>query len=187
MATGIIPNPNPSPASPQLSIHSITHIGDINDNFVISIMNIVGSLNPLPNIIRINISSGGGSIRSGITAYNYLKQLPCIIHTHNLGEVSSAAILPFLAGKVRTADEISKFVFHPATFDLNETISYPRLKELVSILDSEVNNYAKIVKQTIPVFCTDHEILSLLTHDTFTVLPTYGRECGLLTAPITTN
>ena len=183
LATSIIPNPNSNaaPAPSDFSIHSINHIGEINDGFVVSIMQIVGSLNPLPNVIRINISSGGGSIRSGITAYNYLKQLPCIVHTHNLGEVSSAAILPFLAGNVRTADDISKFLFHPATFALHETISYPRLKELSSIFDGEVHDYARIVKQVIPLFCTEHDIMALLTHDTFLVTPSYGYECGLLT------
>ncbi len=185
MATGIIPNPNQDQNQPpQFSIHSITHIGDINDSFVVSIMNIIGELNPLPDVIRINISSGGGSIRSGITAYNYLKQLPCLVHMHNMGEVSSAAILPFLAGRFRTADEISKFVFHPATFALNESISYPRLKELLSIFDGDLHAYARIVKQEIPVFCADHDIESLLTHDTFTVTPAYARDCGLLT-PLT--
>lgn len=184
MATGIIPNPNPNsePELPQLSIHSITHIGEINDGFVISIMEIIGNLNPMPNVIRINISSGGGSVRSGITAYNYLKNLPCLVHTHNLGEVSSAAILPFLAGKFRSADEISKFLFHPVTFNLNENISYPRLNEILSIFDGELHDYARIVKQEIPVFCTDHDIMTLLTHDTLTVTPPYGYECGLLTS-----
>lgn len=184
MATGIIPNPNANPAPPQVSIHSITHIGEINDSFVISIMNIIGDLNPLPTVIRINISSGGGDVRAGITAYNYLKQLPCIVHTHNLGEVSSAAVLPFLAGKIRTADDVAKFVFHPATLTLNETISYPRLKELVSIIDGDIRNYATIVSKEIPAFCSDHDIMSLLTHDTVTLTPSCAYNCGLLT-PLT--
>lgn len=188
MATGIIPNPNTNPNTnpepQQISIHAITHIGEINDNFVISIMDIIGSLNPLPNVIRINISSGGGDVRSGITAYNYLKQLPCLVHTHNLAEVSSAAILPYLAGNIRTADEISRFFFHPATFPLNESCSYPRLQEVLSLIDGDIRRYAQIVEKELPRFCKDHVIMDVLTHSSVAVSPAYGYECGLLT-PVT--
>ena len=182
MATGIIPNPNKK--TEQVPIHTIstiTHVGPIDDSFVNSIMTIVMGLNPFPSELVINISSGGGDVRSGITAYNFLKQLPCVVHTHNLGEVSSAAILPFLAGKIRTADEVAKFVFHPATLSLNETISYPRLRELLSILDGDIHNYATIVKRELPVFCEQNDVESFLTHDTITITPPDGYRFGLLT------
>ena len=51
-------------------------------------------------------STVGGKV---ILPYNYLKTLPYIVHTRNIGYVESAAILPFLAGRIRSAEPMSKF------------------------------------------------------------------------------
>ena len=180
--TGIIPNPN----VPQLpatihNIYTITHVGPIDENFVNAIINIVNSFKAMPAELIISISSGGGSVIHGITAYNYLKKLPCKVHTHNMGEVSSAAILPFLAGSVRTADKVAKFMFHPVTIGINEQMSHPRFAELLSMLERDINNYAEIVKREVPTLCEEHDIESVLKHDTLVLTPAEGLACGLLT------
>ena len=46
----------------------------------------------------INIGSYGGDVAAGIVLYNYLKSLPFEVMTHNIGEVSSSAILFYLGG-----------------------------------------------------------------------------------------
>ena len=41
----------------------------------------------------ILISSPGGSVIHGLSAYNYLKGLPAVITTHNFGSVDSIGIV----------------------------------------------------------------------------------------------
>ena len=180
--TGVIPKP-PAPPIPPTAFNTftITHVGPIDENFVNAIINIVNSFKSMPDELIISISSGGGSVMHGITAYNYLKSLPCIVHTHNMGEVSSSAILPYLAGSVRSADRIAKFMFHPVTVGLNEQMTYPKFQELLSMLEKDINNYAAIVQKEAPVLCSRHDIISVLKHDTLVLTPAEGLELGLLT------
>lgn len=181
--TGIIPKPGTLQIPPTThNTFTITHVGAIDDNFVNAIINIVNSLKVMPDELVVSISSGGGSVIHGITAYNYLKQLPCVIHTHNMGEVSSAAILPYLAGTIRTADSVAKFMFHPVAIGVNEQMTHPRFLELISMLERDIDNYATIVKREVPVLCEQHDIESVLKHDTLVFTPTEGFACGLLTA-----
>ena len=107
----------------------INHVGPINEAFVGSIIKIVLSYPEDVDTLVLKISSGGGDIGCGVTAYNYLKSLPYAIHTYNMGNVASAAILPFLAGSVRTAAPVSKFVFHPVSISAQGDLSFAALDE----------------------------------------------------------
>ena len=102
-----------------------------------------------------------------------------------MGEVSSAAILPYLAGQIRTADEVSKFMFHPLTIGVNAEMSYPKFQELLSMLDRDILNYATIVEKEVPQLCSVHNITSVLKHDTLVVTAAEGHKYGLLKDPIT--
>ncbi len=183
--TGVIPNPNlPHSQQTNHSVFTITHVGAIDDNFVNSVINIVNSFQTMPTELILSISSGGGQVMHGITAYNYLKKLPCVLHTHNMGEVSSAAILPYLAGQIRTADAVSKFMFHPLTIGINAEMSYPKFQELLSMLDRDIINYAAIVEREAQQLCKTHDIMSVLKHDTLVVTAAEGHELGLLKDPV---
>lgn len=180
--TGIIPNPNnPQVPATTHSIFTITHVGPIDEVFVNSIINIVNSFQSIPDELIISISSGGGSVIHGITAYNYLKKLPCVVHTHNMGEVSSAAILPYLAGTIRTADNVAKFMFHPVAISLSEQMTHPKFLEMLSMLERDIDNYATIVKREVPSLCGQHDITAVLKHGTLVLTPAEGFSCGLIT------
>lgn len=62
--------------------------------------------------IHLAIGSGGGNIIAGLSAYNQLRGLPVAYNTYNIGSVDSVAILPFLLGDQRFADEWTSFLFH---------------------------------------------------------------------------
>jgi len=49
----------------------------------------------------ILISSPGGSVIHGLSAYNYLKGLPVRITTHNFGSVDSIGVVLYCAGARR--------------------------------------------------------------------------------------
>ena len=45
------------------------------------------------------ISTSGGSVFHGLTAYNYLKGIPAEVTTHNIGSVDSIGVALFCAGR----------------------------------------------------------------------------------------
>jgi len=49
----------------------------------------------------ILISSMGGNVFSGISAYNFLKGIPAEVWTHNFGSTDSIAVVLFCAGSKR--------------------------------------------------------------------------------------
>lgn len=85
-------------------------IGSINDEIYAALKNYIYSQPEPISKLTVNIISVGGSVTPAIGIYNFLKSLPFHIHTHNLGEVSSAAIsaLKFLY--------IIQFLFTPSPF-----------------------------------------------------------------------
>ena len=89
-------------------------IGGINTENITTLNNYITSIKNLTSndTLIINIDSTGGNVSDGIAIYNIIKKLPCNVITHNLGNVSSAAILLYMAGKTRTAADISKFMIH---------------------------------------------------------------------------
>ncbi len=70
------------------------------------------------------INSSGGNLNAGIAAYNYLSSLPITLRTHNISNVSSAAVMIYCAGQTRTASPHSRFLIHNGTISLgsNKTI-----------------------------------------------------------------
>jgi ATP-dependent Clp protease protease subunit len=66
----------------------------------------------------ILISSSGGSVFHGISAYNFLKGLPAKILTHNFGSTDSAAICLFCAGSKRYCVPHRRFLIHGIGFDV---------------------------------------------------------------------
>jgi ATP-dependent protease ClpP protease subunit len=122
-------------------------IGSINDDNTLALRNFIDSqahIKPISSL-TINISSLGGCVASGITIYNYLKQQPFPIATHNLGEVSSAALLLYLAGSTRTAAPVSKFMIHPIKIGISGDFPYFQVEELLKSIDMDIKNYARIV------------------------------------------
>ena len=167
-----------------IKIHRITHVGDIDDNFVNAIMDIINSLPSDINAIDLRISSSGGSTRSGITAYNFLKTLPYALITRNIGNVDSAAILPFLAGQLRTAETVSRFTFHPATISCTPAMNFVQLDEKMRLLNNDIDEYAAIVSKEAPAFVKEHNIAVILRSGTVILdkHEDYYRT-GLLTQP----
>jgi len=64
------------------------------------------------------LSSGGGSVKDGVTLYNYIQALPAKFIMHNIGVVNSVANVIFLAADERYAVPSSSFLFHGVGFDI---------------------------------------------------------------------
>jgi ATP-dependent Clp protease protease subunit len=100
-----------------------------------------------PQKLYILFSSGGGSVDSGVTLYNFLRGLSCEIVTHNIGSIDSIANAIFLAGKDRYATPNSAFLFHGVTwgFAQGANLTYPQMQETLSRFDAAEQLFAGIL------------------------------------------
>ena len=64
--------------------------------------------------VHLQVHSNGGMISDGIAMYNLLQGIPQNLITYNIGDVSSIAVLPYLAGETRRASKSSLFMIHKA-------------------------------------------------------------------------
>ena len=66
--------------------------------------------------IHLLLSTPGGSVMHGVTAYNVLRGLPITLITHNVGNVDSIGSVVFLAGEQRYACPQTTFMLHGVSF-----------------------------------------------------------------------
>ncbi len=69
--------------------------------------------------LKIQFSSGGGSLDDGFALYGFLKSLPYDLHMYNVGIVGSIANIVFLAGTKRFASPHSAFYLHDLSWNVN--------------------------------------------------------------------
>lgn len=131
--------------------------------------------------LRLNIQSLGGSVSGAVAIYNYLKALPFPVQTHNLGEVTSAAILVYLGGTARTAEYHSKFTIHPIQFSLNGNYSYYQIREIADTLDADIRLYASVVNEETNALNGIYNIEELLKGKSVTLSPEAAHKCGIIT------
>ena len=95
----------------------------------------------------ILISSPGGSVIHGLSAYNYLKGLPATITTHNFGSVDSIGIVLYCAGSKRLSVPQARFLLHGvnAQFRGNQNFEEKQLEERLKGLRIDIENIAKVI------------------------------------------
>jgi ATP-dependent Clp protease protease subunit len=95
----------------------------------------------------ILVSSPGGSVIHGLSAYNYLKGLPATITTHNFGSVDSIGVVLYCAGSKRLSVPQARFLFHgvSAQFRGEQNVDEKLLEERLKGLRIDMENIAKVV------------------------------------------
>jgi len=95
----------------------------------------------------ILISSPGGSVIHGMSAYNYLKGLPASITTHNFGSVDSIGIVLYCAGSKRMSVPQARFLFHGVNvqFQGQQNLDEKLLEERLKGLRIDMENIAKVI------------------------------------------
>ncbi|MCZ6530615.1 MAG: ATP-dependent Clp protease proteolytic subunit [Chloroflexi bacterium] len=93
------------------------------------------------------ISSPGGSVFHGLSAYNYLKGLPANVTTHNFGSVDSIGVVLFCGGSKRLSVPQARFLLHgvSANFSQNSRLEEKQLEERLKGLRIDIENIAKVV------------------------------------------
>jgi len=95
----------------------------------------------------ILISSPGGSVIHGLSAYNYLKGLPAAITTHNFGSVDSIGIVLYCAGSRRLSVPQARFLFHGVNvqFRGDQNLEEKVLEERLKGLRVDMDNIARVI------------------------------------------
>ncbi len=95
----------------------------------------------------ILVSSPGGSVVHGLSAYNYLKGLPASITTHNFGSVDSIGIVIYCAGSKRLSVPQARFLFHGVNvqFRGEQNLDEKLLEERLGGLRIDVENIAGVI------------------------------------------
>jgi ATP-dependent protease ClpP protease subunit len=95
----------------------------------------------------ILLSSPGGSVVHGLSAYNYLKGLPACITTHSFGSVDSIGIVIYCAGSKRLSVPQARFLFHgvSAQFRGEQNLDEKLLEERLKGLRIDMENIAKVI------------------------------------------
>jgi ATP-dependent protease ClpP protease subunit len=93
------------------------------------------------------ISSPGGSVFHGLSAYNYLKGLPAEITTHNFGSVDSIGVVLYCGGSKRLSVPQARFLLHgvSANFPPGASLEEKQLEERLKGLKIDIENIAKVV------------------------------------------
>ena len=97
----------------------------------------------------ILISSPGGRVAAGLSAYNFLKGIPAEVITHNYGSVDSVAITIFCAGKERYCVPNARFLLHGVGFDVAQGARFEekQLDERMKSLKIDRENIAKVIAE----------------------------------------
>ncbi|MDF7627724.1 ATP-dependent Clp protease proteolytic subunit [Erwiniaceae bacterium L1_55_4] len=98
--------------------------------------------------LQIHISSGGGDLISGFTAYHFLKSLPVPIATHNISNVESVANVIFMAGTERRANPGSRFLLHPLHWGFATSgVDHARIIEWSKCLDNDFERFVEVLNR----------------------------------------
>jgi len=125
------------------------------------------------------ISSPGGLVFYGLSAYNYLKGIPANITTHNFGSVDSIGVVLFCSGSKRLCVPQARFSFHgiSTNFAQKKAFEEKQLEEHLGRLRIDIQNTAKVVSAN-----TDKSIDEITSAmlDKTTLNPDEAKKWGLV-------
>jgi ATP-dependent Clp protease protease subunit len=136
---------------------------EVNDRTVGSLLsNIDAQLKGGTKRIILLLSSPGGNVFFGLTAYNYLKGIPAEVITHNFGSVDSVATVMYCAGSKRYSVPQGEFLFHGLS------LNFPPMPLDQGIIEEQIkmaNNQSETISKILTT-CSNKkvdEIKSLMT------------------------
>ena len=94
----------------------------------------------------ILVSTPGGNVHFGLSAYNYLQGIPAKITTHNFGSVDSIGLVLFCGGEVRYSVPQASFLMHGVSCAFgNESLDEKDLEERLKGMRIDSENIAKVI------------------------------------------
>jgi ATP-dependent protease ClpP protease subunit len=101
----------------------------------------------VPRVV-LCLASPGGWTPQAMAVYNMLRAFPVELVTHAIGEVASAANMPYLAGEVRYACPHATFMLHPGSFRTgDEELDAKIMRERIDRLDGHDDRERLIIRE----------------------------------------
>jgi len=124
------------------------------------------------------ISTPGGDVFQGLSAYNYLKGIPIEITTHNFGSADSIGVVLYCAGSRRLCVPHARFLLHGVmcNFQHAASLEEKQLEERLKGLQIDMGNIARIIADTVKK--DRQQILNDMLNRT-TLYPEQAVEYGL--------
>jgi ATP-dependent Clp protease protease subunit len=109
------------------------------------------------------MSSPGGHVIAGISAYNFLMGIPAEVITHNYGSVDSIATVLFCAGSKRLCVPYASFTIHGVTLEIKSQTKYneKKLGEHIASLRTDREIMSRVISGATGMSFSqvDHDIL----------------------------
>lgn len=158
----------------------IKFFAGVDGNSINALMNIVDQkLREGVQKFVLLISSPGGTVFHGLSAYNFLSGIPAEIETHNFGSVDSIGVVLFLAGKKRYSVPDARFLLHPVStgFQGNVRMEEKQLEEVIKGLRIDIKNIAAVIAKGTGK--SEEEIIKAMS-DRTTLSPEEAKTFGLV-------
>lgn len=159
---GDTPAESAAPAGPPFQCVYISFTAEVSEATVEALLGLCGQI-ATQGILQVclMLSTPGGSVAHGITAYNTLRALPFRLVTHNTGNVNSIGNVLFLAGEDRYCSPNATFMFHGVSWNLPgaSSLEERHLRELLANVTREQGRIAEIVSARTNI--RSHEIKKL--------------------------
>ena len=129
--------------------------------------------------VYLLLSTPGGDVQMGMTAYNMLKGMPFELITHNVGAVNSIGNVIFLAGEKRYCVPHSTFMFHGVGFNAPGDMRFEE-KFLRERLDSVVADQKQIGAVIVDRTKISSDAVKELFREAKTKDPAYALDNGIV-------
>lgn len=99
------------------------------------------------NKFNILLSTPGGNVFHGLSAYNYLRGIPAKIITHNFGSVDSIGVVVFCAGSERRSVPNARFLLHGVSTGFNQNVNFEekQIEERLKSLQIDLKNIGSVI------------------------------------------
>jgi len=96
------------------------------------------------------ISTPGGDVFHGLSAYNFLKGIPITVTTHNFGSADSIGLVLFCAGERRYSVPQARFLLHGVSANFSQcSLEEKQLEERLKGLQVDTGNIARVIADTV--------------------------------------
>lgn len=97
------------------------------------------------------ISTPGGDVFQGLSAYNFLKGAPLAVTTHNFGSADSIGAVLFCAGEKRFSVPQARFLLHGVScnFPKGASLEEKQLEERLKGLQMDIGNIARVIADAV--------------------------------------
>lgn len=131
----------------EVFMNQITFFAPINQDSFNGLINAVSNaVHTSTEPLDIHFASGGGDVAIAFRMYEYFRSLNHPVIMRNFGDVSSCALIPFLAADCRLAQPNSVFVIHRLACELKGSASIQTLNERIVSLQFDIDRYNNVFR-----------------------------------------